>query len=138
MRRLAFGVIAAIAAAAAVGGPTPPGDAGPLILYGGEPNADDADLHGVLVREGDCLNVDWEDPRDGDDVRDGRGPVAFPARKTRWDEKCQAVRFGRHVLRVGAWVDIGGGSTLSVATDEFDWTAAPNPACDDRTVWLIG
>jgi hypothetical protein len=108
-----------------------------LILYGGEPNADDADWHGFLVLEGNCLYVDWENPHDADDAPDARMLVAFPSRNTSWDETRQAVKYGGTTLRVGEWVDIGGSGLFGPA-EEFDWAVPPDPSCDTTEVWLVG
>lgn len=124
------------------------GHPGPLTLYRGE-NGDDADWHGTLVREGNCLYVDSE-------VQGtvARVLLALPNRGTRWDEGAQAiraggvrlgignfgVRFGGASLRVGDEVSIGGSSIDSATYPgdirDRDWAVPPDPSCDLTHVWF--
>jgi hypothetical protein len=126
---------------------------GPLALYDGVPSGDDADLNGILTREGDCLYVDWEDPGDGDQVRDVRVLVAFADSVTSWDEPRQTVRFGGRkfgvgslayhfgsdTLRVGEAVSLGGGGHSGDDPRwETDWVEPPDASCDVTGIWIAG
>lgn len=109
------------------------GDTGPLVLYGGEPNGDDGDASGTLVREGECIYLVLDHDNDGS--QDGRMLLAFPDRFIRWDDDRQAIRRGRHLLRTGVRIEVGG-STLSTPALAFDWASPPGPSCDSSVVWM--
>lgn len=121
--------VAAVSLAACGHGNHVSGDTGSLVLYPGEPNADDQDGRGLLVREGNCLYLQRSNG--------SRVLLAFPQRDTSWDEDRQAVRRGGRALRVGEEIEVGG-STISIPADEFEWAVPPDPTCDTRLVWLVG
>lgn len=127
------------------------GHPGPLTLYRGEWNGDDADWHGTLVREGSCLYVDMEMQS-----RVSRVLLALSNRGTRWDEGAQAVRaggvrlgigdfgvrFGGTSFHVGDEVSIGGSSidsaTYPRSIRDRDWAVPPDASCDLTHVWFAG
>jgi hypothetical protein len=110
-------------------------DTGPLALYDGVPSGNDGDMHGILVREGECLFIDWA----GDTVSAGfRILVVFAASATRWNEDDQAVEFDGHTLQVGTEVELGGGG-IPLDIWEVEWVVPPDPTCDtDEGVWVAG
>jgi hypothetical protein len=113
---------------------------GPLALYPGERSGDDADLNGVLIREGDCLYVEEGGTR---------FLLAFPRGETSWRESDESVRLGGRILRIGEviaihfdaetmrvgdHVDFGGGG----GSANREWAAPPDPSCDITNIWNVG
>jgi hypothetical protein len=140
-----FGVFAAGLLVVVACGDRVDSGTGPLVLYPGERNGDDADLNGILVRVGDCLYVEEGGTR---------FLLAFPSHETSWREKDQGVRlggwalrfggwagvhFGGETLRVGEWVDLGGsGRSRADPPWQVAWVVPPDSSCDTTNVWVAG
>ena len=106
---------------------------GPLALYPGEPNGDNALFVGPLSLEDGCLYL-------GGTVagEPARWLVVFPARGTSWDSERQAVvRKGSKALVVGTTVSVGG-SEGTPAAESRKWTIPPADSCESRRIWLAG
>lgn len=108
-----------------------PESTGPLALKEGGWNSDDALLTGVLVREGNCLYVDYEGP-----YSSFRTLLALSVKGTSWDEEEQAVRIRGATLRVGEEVAFGGGENNDV--ERYKWAVPPDPSCDTTLIWNAG
>ena len=97
-------------------------------LYGGEANADDAALEGVLVRIDRCVFV-----------RDNTGGLtlpAFPASHTAWHASEQTLTIGASDARIGDRVRLAGSAhPVSIRTR---WNVAPRATCVAGDIWFSG
>ena len=107
-------------------------DTGPLVLYPGEWNGDDAALQGRLVLEASCLYIDDE----SDPTRPPRRYLpAFSDDGASWDPTEQVVKFPGRTLKVGSVVRVGG----SEAGRFSGFSVPPSPECRaDGGFWLVG
>jgi hypothetical protein len=105
----------------------------PLVLFHGDWSGADGDLTGTLVREGDCLYVDYDDG-----LIHIRPLVTFSARGTSWDEEEQSVRTSGALLRVGDEVALGGGLREGSGAADMEWAVPPDSSCDTTAIWISG
>lgn len=106
---------------------------GPLVLYPGEWNGDDALLTGrLLLDENGCIVVQPDTLRP---PAPARYLLAFSVDGTSWDERRKAIHIPGRTLRVGEEVQLGGSET---GGSFDDWTVPPADACGHLPVWLVG
>ncbi|MEQ8719293.1 MAG: hypothetical protein RIE08_16910 [Acidimicrobiales bacterium] len=112
-------------------------DWGPLAVYDSGEDGNAAGLEGVLRIDAACTYLEAHEV----------GPVEvlllWPDEGVEWNEESGTVRFetreGEAVtLRDGDLVAFAGaGSTSDLADERTRWIAAPQPSCDQDTVWYI-
>jgi hypothetical protein len=123
---LAAGAGAALAACAPDDDQDPDAAPGPLALYRGIPNGDDAGLEGVLVLLDGCLYVCTDL---GDDFL-----LALPVSDASWDPDDGALRADGRRYRPGDTVRFGGGE--SKGRPDLDWSVPPDDQCDASLMWI--
>jgi hypothetical protein len=106
-------------------------DRGPLALYRGAWNGDNALIVGRVEREGDCLYI-AQDPS----TKVPRMLLAFADNGVTWDEEEQAVQVAGKSVPVGAVLTAGGSEASSVAS--INWSTPPAPGCNTLRIWLLG
>ncbi|MBI5947659.1 MAG: hypothetical protein HY875_05950 [Chloroflexi bacterium] len=104
---------------------------GPLAIYAGEWNGDDALAEGILVLEGKCLYL--ESSTAGTLTR---FLVAFAADGTSWSEAERAVTIPGATYRVGTLVGLGGSEAITGRT--MEWVVPPAESCDQTHIWGAG
>ncbi len=105
---------------------------GPLALYRGEPNGDDALVEGLLTLEDGCLYVTSRNP-----TGPRKALLVFSEKGTSWDESKQAVvRKGGRSLVVGTNVAVGGSEAANL--DVFEWAVRAAVSCDTSIGWVAG
>jgi hypothetical protein len=139
MTRIGSLLIAALAVVLASCGGGGPSDLGPVAIYPGSWNGDDASLTGTLQREGSCLYVS----REGSSAMSKDTPgyferyfVAFAAEGTSWNESAQSLRIPGKTLKVGEQIRVGGSEVA--ANRKIEWVRQPDPSCDVSHIWSVG
>lgn len=111
------------------------GRTGPLAIYGGGWNGDDAVLVGTLALRGSCLYI--VDPA-------GYSPA--PADKplllafgigAGWDATSRTVSYAGRELRVGEVVEVSGSAVRKDAVST-QWLVPPAPECESDVIWFVG
>ena len=113
-----------------VGGPT-----GPLAIYGGEWNGDDALLVGTLSRQGPCLYI--VDPVGYSPAPAGKPLLLAFGIGAGWDAKSETVTYAGRELRVGEVVQVGGSAVRKSAVSTR-WLVPPAPECESDLIWFVG
>ena len=111
------------------------GRTGPLAIYGGEWNGDDALLVGRLARDGDCLYI--VDPVGYSPARPGEPVLLAFGRGTAWNSASETVSYAGRELRVGEVVEVGGSAVRRSAVSTH-WLVPPAPECESELIWFVG
>lgn len=111
------------------------GRTGPLAIYGGEWNGDDALLVGRLVRDGDCLSI--VDPVGYSPAGPGEPVLLAFGIGTGWDAKSETVSYAGRELRVDEVVQVGGSAVRKSAVST-QWLVPPAPECESELIWFVG
>ena len=110
------------------------GRTGPLAIYGGEWNGDDALLVGTLALQGRCLYI--VDPAGSSPAPAARPMLLAFAIGTGWDGKSETVRYADRELRVGEVVQVGG-SAVRMSAVSTQWLVPPAPECESELIWFV-
>lgn len=111
------------------------GRTGPLAIYAGEWNGDDALLVGTLALQGRCLYI--VDPVGYSPAPAGRPLLLAFGIGTAWDAKSETVSYGGRELRVGEVVQVGGSAVRKSAVST-QWLVPPAPECESDLIWFVG
>lgn len=111
------------------------GRTGPLAIYGGEWNGDDAVFVGTLARVRSCLYI--VDPVGYSPAPAGRPLLLAFGRGTAWDSASETVSYAGRELRVGEVVQVGGSAVRKDAVSK-QWLVPPAPECESDVIWFVG
>jgi hypothetical protein len=111
------------------------GRTGPLAIYGGGWNGDDALLAGTLALHGPCLYI--VDPAGYSPARTGAPLLLAFGRGTAWDSASETVSYAGRELRVGEVVQVGGSAVRKDAVST-QWLVPPAPECESDVIWFVG
>jgi len=111
------------------------GRTGPLAIYGGEWNGDDALLVGILAHQGPCLYI--VDPVGYSPAPTGRPLLLAFGVGTGWDAKSETVSYAGRELRVGEVVEVSGSAVRKDAVST-QWLVPPAPECESDVIWFVG
>jgi hypothetical protein len=110
------------------------GRTGPLAIYGGEWNGDDALLVGTLALQGRCLYI--VDPAGSSPAPAARPLLLAFGIGTGRDGQSETVSYADRELRVGEVVQAGGsaGGRREVS---MRWLVSPAPECERELIWFV-
>lgn len=111
------------------------GRTGPLAIYGGGWNGDDALLVGTLALRGSCLYI--VDPAGYSPAPAGEPLLLAFGIGTGWDAKRETVTYAGRELRVGEVVEVSGSAVRKDAVST-QWLVPPAPECESDVIWFVG
>jgi hypothetical protein len=120
--------VAAILVAAAIAGcgDSAPAETGPLAIYRGEWNGDDALVEGTVRLAGECFVID-------------AGPqtylLGFARDGTSWDAASETAKAKGRDWSAGSKAGVGGSGGRNAT--EVDWLVPPHESCLSLQTWFV-